>query len=298
MLSQNEIAAVVQQVLSRMNGAPAAPSVPAANQAVPAPAPFSSASEAPIADITARDLKSFYAVDHPKDREAFMQLRDKTPARLGIGHCGSRHTTASMLRFLCDHAAAQDTVFSDVPKEFLKELNLPFYQTTCSDRDEFLTRPDKGRVFSDETIAKIKQNVPSGLDVVVYVADGLSSNAVLHNARDILPVITDGLKSYGVKCNDPFFVQYGRVGTMDHLGDALKPQVVCVLLGERPGLVTSQSMSAYIAYKPFIGISEGKRTVLSNIHAGGTPTVEAGAHIVGLIRLMLEKKVSGVDLVI
>ena len=289
MLSQNEIAAVVQQVLSRMNGAPAT-NAPAANQAVPAPAPFSSTSEAPIADITARDLKSFYAVNHPKDREAFMQLRDKTPARLGIGHCGARHTTASMLRFLCDHAAAQDTVFSDVPKEFLQELNLPFYQTTCSDRDEFLTRPDKGRVFSDETIAKIKQNVPSGLDVVVYVADGLSSNAVLHNARDILPVITDGLKSYGVKVNDPFFVQYGRVGTMDHLGDAL--------LGERPGLVTSQSMSAYIAYKPFIGISEGKRTVLSNIHAGGTPTVEAGAHIVGLIRMMLEKKVSGVDLVI
>ena len=286
MLTDQQIQQVVQRVLARMKPQAAAP----------APAPAPSPAEQALPDLTAQDLKALYQVDHPKDREAFMALREKTPARLGIGHAGARHRTASMLRFQCDHAAAQDTVFSNVSEAFLKELGLPVYQTACRDRDEFLTQPDKGRTFAPETISRIQKEVPGGLDALVYVADGLSSNAVAHNARDILPVILEGLKSYGVTCNAPFFVQYGRVGTMDALGDALKPKVACVLLGERPGLVTSHSMSAYIAYKPHSGLSEGKRTVLANIHAGGTPTVEAGAHIVGLIRLMLEKKVSGVEL--
>ena len=83
---------------------------------------------------------------------------------------------------------------------------------------------------------------------------------------------------------------------MDPVGEISGADVVCLLVGERPGLVTAESMSAYIAYKPTIGMPEARRTVISNIHKGGTPVVEAGAYIADVIKEMLEKKKSGIDL--
>ena len=225
-----------------------------------------------------------------------LAMKERPPARIGVGHAGARYRTETMLRFQADHAAAQDAVFSDVPDEFLQQMGWQAFQTTCENREEFLTRPDKGRVFSPETLQKIRAAIPQGTQVVLYVADGLSSSAVHANAANILPVILDGLRAAGLKVNDPFFVRFGRVATQDQIGEATGADVVCVLLGERPGLVTAESMSAYIAYKPTVGMAESRRTVLANIHRGGTPAVEAGAHIVDLIQLMLQKKASGTDL--
>jgi ethanolamine ammonia-lyase small subunit len=253
-------------------------------------------STTPDEDITTIDLRRQYLVAAPKNGEAFLALKESTPARVGVGRAGARCRTATMLRFQADHAAAQGAVFADVPDAFLSRMGLDAYSTACKSRDEFLTRPDLGRVFPPDVLAAIQKAVPLGLQVLLYLADGLSSTAITSNARDIVPVIVNGLKSYGVKVGTPFFTRYGRVGSMDCLGDALKPDVVCVLLGERPGLVTAESMSAYIAYRPTVGMPESRRTVVANIHRGGTPPVEAGAFIVDLIRLMLEKKASGLEL--
>jgi len=249
-----------------------------------------------IPDITAGDLREQCLVLGPKDRDAFMALRRMTPARIGVGHAGARYRTATMLRFQADHAAAQSTVFSDVSEAFLTRIGLQTYRTLCESRDEFLTKPDKGRRFAEDTLRQIMQSVCDPIQVLLYVADGLSSCSVETNAPDILPVISRGLEGYGVRCNTPFFVKYGRVATQDQLGEAIQAEVVCVLLGERPGLVTADSMSAYITYRPTIGMPESRRTVLANIHKGGTPCVEAGAHIVDLIRMMLDKKRSGIEL--
>ncbi|MBQ9196004.1 MAG: ethanolamine ammonia-lyase subunit EutC [Clostridia bacterium] len=284
-MTEQEIRAVVEQVLSRLRqDAPA-------GEAAPSPG----AGE-PLPDISAVDLRRQYLVEHPHDQAAFLAMKERTPARIGTGRAGARYRTETMLRFQADHAAAQDAVFSDVPESFLKEMNLPVFQTTCESREEFLTRPDKGRVFDSETLRKIAASVPAGTQVVLYLADGLSSSAVQANAANILPVIHDGLQAAGLRVSDPFFVRFGRVATEDQIGAATGADVVCVLLGERPGLVTAESMSAYIAYKPTVGMAESRRTVLANIHRGGTPAVEAGAHIVDLILLMMEKKASGTDL--
>ena len=105
-----------------------------------------------------------------------------------------------------------------------------------------------------------------------------------------------GLKSFGLETGQGFFIRYCRVGASDHIGSITDAEVVCLLVGERPGLVTAESMSAYITYQPRIGIPESKRTVISNIHRQGTTAVEAGAHIAELIKTMLEKKASGVEL--
>ncbi len=284
-MTEQQIRVVVEQVLRQLQQEDK-PVLPKADEA----------SGDALPDIMAVDIRRQYLVEHPHDQAAYLAMKERTPARIGVGHAGARYRTETMLRFQADHAAAQDAVFSDVPEDYLKQMGWPVYQTTCESREEFLTRPDKGRTFPAETLQKIKASIPSGTQVVLYVADGLSSSAVHANAANILPVIQDGLRASGLKVSDPFFVRFGRVATQDQIGEATGADVVCVLLGERPGLVTAESMSAYIAYKPTVGMAESRRTVLANIHRGGTPAVEAGAHIVDLIQLMLQKKASGTDL--
>ncbi|MCK8712390.1 ethanolamine ammonia-lyase subunit EutC [Clostridioides difficile] len=249
-----------------------------------------------IDDITEVDTRKQLLVKNPKDAEAYLDMKAKTPARLGIGRAGTRYKTETVLRFRADHAAAQDAVFSYVDEEFIKENNMFAVETLCKDKDEYLTRPDLGRKFSPETINNIKSKFGTNQKVLILVGDGLSSAAIEANLKDCVPAIKQGLKMYGIDSSEILFVKHCRVGAMDHLGEELGCEVICMLVGERPGLVTAESMSAYIAYKPYIGMAEAKRTVISNIHKGGTTAVEAGAHIAELIKTMLDKKASGIDL--
>lgn len=249
-----------------------------------------------IPDITEIDIKKQLLVDNPADREAYLEMKAKTPARLGSGRAGARYKTITALRMRADHAAAQDSVFSNVSEEFIKKNNFIPVKTMCTDKDEYVTRPDLGRRFSSETTEIIKEKCDKNPKVQIMVGDGLSSAAIEANVEDILPSIEQGLKMYGLNVGPILFVKYCRVPAMDAVGEATGADVVCLLVGERPGLVTAESMSAYIAYKPKVGMPEAKRTVISNIHKGGTTAVEAGAHIAELIKTMLDKKASGIDL--
>ena len=153
-----------------------------------------------------------------------------------------------------------------------------------------------GRCFDEHNAKTIKGVIDTPPRVQIVIGDGLSSAAILANAMDCLAAIKDGLKARGIQTGKDIFVKYCRVGAGDAVGDITGCELVCVLVGERPGLVTDKSMSAYITYKPHTGVSESARTVVSNIHAQGTPAVEAGAHIAELIDKILQKKVSGVGL--
>ncbi|WP_338078438.1 ethanolamine ammonia-lyase subunit EutC [Clostridium tetanomorphum] len=249
-----------------------------------------------IPDITEVDLKSQILVPNPEHKEEFLKLKNSTPARVGVWRAGPRYKTETMLRFRADHAVAMDAVFNDVSEEFLNEMNLFSIKTKCNNKDEYLTRPDLGRKFDEEELQNIKNNCIKNPQVQIYVSDGLSSTSIEANVRDVLPAIIQGLEGYGIKVGTPFFVKYGRVPAMDVISETTGADVTCVLIGERPGLATGESMSAYIAYKATINMPEARRTVVSNIHKGGTPPVEAGAHIADIIKLMLEKKASGLDL--
>ena len=249
-----------------------------------------------VPDVTELDLRKLYLVEHAAEGEKFRKMKERTPARLGCGKAGPRYKTLTMLRFRADHAAAQDAVFSQVPEDFAEQNGLIPVVTECRDKDEYLTRPDLGRRFDEENQKKIKTAVPNPPKVQIVVGDGLSSAAILANAMDCMKTIQDGLKLRGIDCGAPIFVRYCRVGAGDAVGDVTGCELVCVLVGERPGLVTDKSMSAYLTYKPRTGVSESSRTVVSNIHAQGTPAVEAGAHVAELIEKILTKKVSGVGL--
>lgn len=249
-----------------------------------------------VEDVTEVEIRKQLLVPEPEDREGYLKMKEKTPARIGIWRAGPRYKTETSLRFRADHAAAQDAVFSYVGEEYIKENNLVPIATLCKDKDEYITRPDLGRKFSEDTIKLLKDNFAKNAKVQVVVGDGLSSSAIEANLRDILPALKQGLKVYGIDVPEVIFVKHCRVPAMDVIGEATGADVICLLVGERPGLVTAESMSAYIAYKPTVNMPEAKRTVISNIHKGGTPPVEAGAHIAELIKTMLDKKASGIDL--
>ena len=249
-----------------------------------------------VEDVTALDLRKLYLVEHASDAEGFRRLKQKTPARLGAGKAGPRYKTLSMLRFRADHAAAQDTVFSQVPEDFAEKHGLIPLQTRCRSKDEYLTRPDLGRTLDEENQQKLRASISGTPRVQIVIGDGLSSAAVMANGPDCMAAIVDGLKARGIQTGKGIFVRYCRVGAGDAIGDVTGCEVVCMLVGERPGLVTDKSMSAYITYKPHTGVVESSRTVVSNIHAQGTPAVEAGAHVAELIDRILKKRVSGVGL--
>jgi ethanolamine ammonia-lyase small subunit len=270
-------------------------SIPAAPKTTPAP-PAASTDGGCLDDITEIDLRKQYLVEHPANKDAFLQLKARTPARIGVGRAGARYKTITQLRVRADHAAAQDSVFSDVPEEFWKAQHWTFVQTMCKDKDEYLTRPDLGRRFDEEQQAVIKQVCGTNPRVLIVIGDGLSSAAVMANAPDCAAAIRQGLSAYGITPGESLFIKYCRVGASDAIGAITDAELVCMLVGERPGLTTAESMSAYLTYKPYPGIPEAKRTVVSNIHKHGTPAVEAGAHIAELIKRMLEKKASGIDL--
>ncbi|WP_232698517.1 ethanolamine ammonia-lyase subunit EutC [Brevibacillus daliensis] len=305
-MNEKDLKSMIESILADMVGdkvkeTAQAPQVAATPQPVTtAPAqPVASAtvvSDEILDDITEIDLRKLLLVEDPEDREGYLKMKEKTPARLGVGRAGTRYKTITSLRFRADHAAAQDAVFSYVSEEFIKEMNLVPVQTLCVDKDQYITRPDLGRQFSDETIATIKANTQNKAKVQIMVGDGLSSAAIEANLRNIIPAITQGLKMYGLETGNILFVKHCRVPAMDVIGDVTEADVVCLLVGERPGLVTAESMSAYIAYKPTVGMPEARRSVISNIHSGGTPAVEAGAHIAEMIKNMLERKASGIDL--
>ncbi len=249
-----------------------------------------------VEDISQLNLRKLYLTDTPENRANFAILKEKTPARLGCGKAGPRYKTLTMLRFRADHAAAQDSVFSQVPEDYAKNNGLIPVQTMCHDKDEYLTRPDLGRKFDQANAALLSRELQQGTKAQLVVGDGISSQAILANAMPCVAAIRKGLQAKGIGCEKIPFVRYCRVGAGDAIGDITGCSLVCVLVGERPGLVTNESMSAYITYQPHTGVSESARTVVSNIHAQGIPPEQAGEQIAQLIDLILRKQVSGVGL--
>jgi len=233
-------------------------------------------------------------ITNPFNADAVKAMKKSTPARIGIGRAGARPKTMSWLRFLADHAVAQDAVFLDVSDEFLKQNSLMSVQSAVTSKDEFLTRPDLGRRLSEEAVKIISEKCEKNVQVQILIVDGLSSSAIEANIPDLLPALMQGLKSAGIKVGAPFFVKYGRVWVQDHVAALVNADVIISLIGERPGLGTAESLSAYMIYRPDALTVEADRTVVSNIHKGGISPAEAGAHLADVVKQILAAKASGV----
>ena len=287
---------IVRRVIAELGVRPASDAPQQAATPEPRRGQQEQEAEAEIPDIRAVDYRQVYRVPDPANPDEFARLKARTWARLGQGRTGPRYTTAAQLRFWADQAAAMDAVFTDVASDWLEHAGLFTVQTKCRSKDEYLTNPELGAQFDDAVIAEIKQRCQSKPEVQVFVADGLSSTSVEANVAELLRALDQGLKLHGLTMGTPFFVKYGRVRSMEPISEALGATVTCVLLGERPGLASAESLSAYLAYQAKVGMSEAERTCVSNIHSSGSNPIEAGAHLADLIAAMIKQKTSGIHL--
>lgn len=227
-------------------------------------------------------------------------LQQTTPARIGAGRAGTRPKTKSWLRFRLDHALARDAVNSELSREFICSItggrHCPVIKTYCTDRAEFVLFPPRGKDTSTEILEGLKRSCKTSVDVQIVISDGLSAKAVEANIPDLLPMLEEGLAMEGITVGTPVIVNYARVAIADKIAHALDARMTINLIGERPGLSSSESLSAYLTYNPGPHTISSDRTVVSNIHTGGTPPVEAGAYLVKLCKRILELKLSGVKL--
>lgn len=235
------------------------------------------------------------SVDNPKNPETIQEVRKITPARIGIGRAGTRMKTTDYLDFLIDHAAAQDAVFKDVDESIIKDMNLPILSSIARDQEEYLMSLDAGRKLDDTSVQWLKENAEKNMQVQIVVSDGLSSTGTSQTVPDLLPALVQGLKMKGITVGTPVFIKKSRVWIQDEVADLVNCDLVISLIGERPGLATSKSISAYIIYRPNENSVEADRTVFSNIHEGGVPPAEAGAYLADTISEMLKLEKSGVE---
>lgn len=165
------------------------------------------------------------------------------------------------------------------------------------DKEEYIRRPDYGRQLSDEAREIIKERCQASPTVQIVISNGLSAKAVEANIEDVYLSLQQSLSNLKIDIGTTFYVDKGRVALMDEIGEILTPDVVVMLIGERPGLVSAESLSAYMCYKPRKGVIEADRMVVSNIHKGGIPPVEAGAYLGTVVQKILKHQASGVSLV-
>lgn len=301
--TKDQIEAIVQAVLKEL-GSGASAAVPSgANGASGAGSAAASGNGAvgglviDLPDPTTKEARGQVGVKNPIDMDGLRNLKASTGARIAVGRAGSRPTTSSLLLFQADHGVTQDAIHSEVEPEVVEKAGLFTVQSRVSDKQEFLIRPDLGRLLSDEGAKLVAEKCTKNPQVQIVVGDGLSAAAIRNNVDEILPVIEQGLKSAGISSGTPFFVKYARVGIMNSVNDIVGADVVVMLIGERPGLGVADAMSAYMGYKPTKGKTDGDRDAFCMItRNGGTNPLEAGAFIVEQVKKYLKYQASGVQL--
>jgi ethanolamine ammonia-lyase small subunit len=251
-----------------------------------------------LPDPTLPEFRYKPRVKNPKDANGVKALVESTTARIGVGRAGPRYSTASLLLFQGDHAVTQDALYRDVDQKLLDQFNLFTVQTKITGgKQEYLLRPDLGRLLNDDAKRIINEKCQKNVNIQLCVGDGLSAAAIEANLRQIFPVIKQGVQNAGLTFGTPFFIKYARVGVLNDIGELIKPDVVILLIGERPGLGRAESMSAYMGYKPKYGDTDADRDVVCNIfEGGGTNPLEAGAFVVQLAQNMRKSQASGVKL--
>ena len=238
-------------------------------------------------------------------------LKDYTDARIGLGRSGVSIPTSHSLAFQLAHAQAQDAVHLPLDVENIveqllvndinKEISHILLHSQAINRTTYLQRPDLGRRLdknSSEILKKIKANDNTFYDLSIVIVDGLSSLAIKENAINFIKKLMTALKEDKQKWNlSPFsIVQQGRVAVGDEVGELLKAKISIVLIGERPGLSSPDSLGLYLTWNPKVGLSDASRNCISNIRSEGLSYEEAVKKTMYLLKESRRLELSGVNL--
>ena len=246
-------------------------------------------------------MREYTVSSDPAESSDLLQYaRARTPARVLVGRSGPAYRTITQLALRQDHAAARDAVEAEL--EIRRDFGLSlveqwqlFEVTTCAgSKAEYLLRPDRGRRLSEEARTTLLQRCPTGADFQVVIGDGLSAAAVAVQVPLLLDALVQGAQERGWQFGQLFVIRYCRVGVLNDIGEVLDPAVVVLLIGERPGLATAESLSAYMAHRPRPGHTDAERNLISNIHARGVPPAIAAGRILRLAERLMQVCRSGV----
>ena len=229
-------------------------------------------------------------------------LRELTPARVGLGRAGASMTTDALLAFTLDHARARDAVHTafDVPRLVagLAGLGLQASQVSsqAGNRRDYLRRPDLGRMLDQASRRALAEQGGARASLPIVIGDGLSPAAVNIHAVELVRHLGPRLTEAGIRFGNVVIASGARVALGDEIGAALGARMVAMLIGERPGLSAPDSLGAYLTFAPRIGLTDAERNCVSNIHGAGLGYDEAAFKIAWLVREGLKRQVTGVAL--
>jgi ethanolamine ammonia-lyase small subunit len=235
------------------------------------------------------------------DDALWAYLRSLTAARIGLKRTGASLATGPLLDFKLAHARARDAVHEPLDEARLiadvTALGLPVLAvaSAAEDRQRYLMRPDLGRRLAPGAQAMLAPH-GSGFDVVFVVADGLSARAVQIHAKPVLAEVLRRLQAEGWRIAPLVIARHGRVAIGDEIATALRADCVVTLIGERPGLTAPDSMGAYLTWQPGLGTTDADRNCVSNIRPEGIGYGDAAFKLSYLLRIMRDRRLSGVQL--
>ena len=239
----------------------------------------------------------------PNVSDAWTSWKKFTSARIALGRCGGSLPTREWLEFSLAHARAQDAVhlainINTICRQ-LEECKEKFLcvKSTANTRNEYLQSPDRGRKLSTADIDRLKQaNTGDSFDLVVIIGDGLSAPAAEKHAVNLLNDLLPRLRDAGWSIAPVVMAEQARVAIQDDIGAALNVRLSLILLGERPGLSSPDSLGAYLTYDPKPGRNDAQRNCVSNIRPEGLPIREAAATLEYLLINAKQRRLSGVAL--
>lgn len=221
-----------------------------------------------------------------------VDLKSFTPARVALGQTGHSLPTSELLRFQLDHARARDAVYMQLDDRSLGFPHL-LLRSAAPDRRTYLRRPDLGRTLSEESRALLEKG---DYEAAIIIADGLSAPAVHHHAPALLESLLPGLHEEGWQLAPLTVVLEGRVAIGDEIGALLGAQLAVVLIGERPGLTSPDSLGVYLTWDPRPGRTDAERNCISNVRTEGISYAVAAHKIHFLMREARVRKLTGVGL--
>lgn len=235
-------------------------------------------------------------------KDPWISLRAYTTARIALGRTGTSVPLEEVLRFRLAHAHARDAVHSLPDVEGLQQqvnaLQVPVQvlHSSAADRQEYLQRPDKGRRLDAASAETLSAMAGTGNEVAIVIADGLSATAVNRHTIPLLEQLLPLIREAGIPLAPVCIVQQGRVAVGDEAGALLKAKAVLVLIGERPGLSSPDSLGIYLTFQPSIGLTDEARNCISNIRPEGLSYRAAAEKAFYLLRESLRLQLSGVHL--
>jgi ethanolamine ammonia-lyase small subunit len=234
--------------------------------------------------------------------DPWSQLRKHTSARIALGRAGGSLPTAELLAFAADHADARDAVYSELDLKSLSDALIPLgmpvlaLRSRAPDRETYLKRPDLGRRLNGESVAVVSASGATGVDVALIIGDGLSAVAAERHAADVLSHLVPLLRIRRFSLCPICIVTQARVAVQDEIGSLVGARAAVILIGERPGLGSADSLGAYLVYDPAISKSDAQRNCISNIRPGQLSRAAAAHALAWLIEQSLVRRVSGVEL--